>query len=362
MEHGYLNRLSLALIGGLLTLPAGGHAADLSTKVFRDWVAGCDNLRQCTALSMPGDISDSIAYLRLERTGTAAAAAKLTLNIRDKKLPKEFPIDLSLDGAPFAPAAGRLAASASSDGEVGDLELATADAEALIAAARKSTKLEIKRPGATYTLSLAGAVAALLWLDEQQGRIGTVTALIRKGEAPASRVPAPAVLPVITARATNALAAPDAKTAKTLIDAIRRQLDAPASDLCEKDREVRVGNDKVWPLDGKRVLIGMYCHGGAYNVTRAYWIATGPTAASAKPVVFPGQRDNVLVNSEYDPEAGDVDFFLKDRGIGDCGSAGSYAWTGTGFVRTRLTAMRPCAGLPPDEWVSLFRSDVKVAK
>ncbi|VFU11057.1 conserved protein of unknown function [Methylocella tundrae] len=64
--------------------------------------------------------------------------------------------------------------------------------------------LEALRPAKTLTvqlidgastgdpaiISLAGSAAALLYMDAQQNRLGTVTALVQRGSAPASSVPA----------------------------------------------------------------------------------------------------------------------------------------------------------------------------
>src|SRR5918997_729627 len=58
--------------------------------------------------------------------------------------------------------------------------------------------------GATIaTVSLGGATAAILYMDEQQRRLGTGTALARRGARPASVVPPPPPLPIVTAARTT---------------------------------------------------------------------------------------------------------------------------------------------------------------
>ena len=84
--------------------------------------------------------------------------------------------------------------------------------------------------------------------------------------------------------------------------------------------------------------------------------------AGARKVAFDGNDNNVLINSDYTPENGQLSYFAKGRGIGDCGGIGNYAWTGTGFALTTLSAMGECRQLPSDDWLVLFRSDVKVTK
>jgi hypothetical protein len=361
----HLRGLSQALFGALLVigLPTAA-SAEPASKVFRDWVAGCDNLRQCTALSLPGELDERMAYVRLQRRGGPADTAVLSLQIRDIKLKKAFDARLTLDGAPF-PAAGRSFGGSSPDGEVGTIDLPAQDGEALIAAARKATKLGIAFDDKTFTLSLSGAIAALLWIDEQQRRLGTVTALIRKGDKPATAIPAAPALPVVTAHATSGVPAPDEKTAKTLTTNLRAHLKRVAPDTCEDRPESGSNMDNVWALGPRSQLVGLLCYQGAYNMGSAYWIIEQGKVAAARRVAFPtpsGKPQDELVNSSFDPKSGLLDFFSKGRGPADCGTSGIYAWSGSAFVLTSWNEMSVCRGLPPDEWISLFHSETKFVK
>ena len=349
------------LIGALLLANTSAGAVELRSKVFRDWIAGCDNLNQCVALSLPGEnASPGIAYLKLERIGGALAAPTLTLNLREEKLKESFSAELTLDDVAF-PTAGRTFKGSSMDGEVGEVGLPEAEITALLAAARKATKLAVRFEGKRFAVSLAGAVAAMIWIDEQQGRLGTVDALIRKGDAPATRVPPSRTMPVITARATAKLPKPDAKTAQAITGTVRDQVKAGGATDCDTSGPVREP-DRIWPLDANRRLVALHCGTGAYNSATGYWIVTGNSGANAKPVTFPGEKGNILANAEYDPDKGQLSYYGKGRGVGDCGSAANYAWTGSAFVLTSLTRMEVCQGLPPDDWLSLFHSEVKVVK
>ena len=63
-----------------------------------------------------------------------------------------------------------------------------------------------------------------------------------------------------------------------------------------------------------------------------------------------------------DPQTGRIDYFARGRGIGDCGATGGYAWTGTGFALTAFSMMGECKGIGPNDWITLFRSEVKTVK
>ncbi|MGW9331905.1 DUF1176 domain-containing protein [Bosea sp. NPDC055594] len=348
------------LCGAMLLAAMVPASAQGQSKTFRDWTAGCDNLRSCTALSLPDETAQTVGYLRLERPAGPGGAVSLSLKLTGEKLKAPLTIGLKLDDAPF-PAGGKTLAASVEDGETARIVFSEVDTAALIAAARKATRLSATLAGKTYAISLAGSVAAMLWIDEQQGRLNTMTALVRKGPAAASTVPSPPALPVIAARATGPALADG--TAKALGAALRKHLKASDPDACEDDdRGARYNPDRAWPLDGRRKLIGLYCGAGAYNILTGYWLVTGDAMAGARKVAFAGNDDNVLINSDYTPENGQLGYFAKVRGIGDCGGSGNYAWTGSDFALTTLSAMGECRQLPSDDWPVLFRSEVKVTK
>ncbi|WP_187640074.1 DUF1176 domain-containing protein [Bosea sp. F3-2] len=343
------------LVGGLTLLPALALAAAPEPKTFRDWMAGCDNLKSCTALSLPAESADAIAYLRLERPAGPDGTVSLVLRLRGdwKKLPTA--LQLKLDGAPF-PAGGK-ALPAAADGDMVSLSFQPAEIATLIEAARKATKLSIAAPGVAASVSLSGSVAAMLWIDEQQGRLNTTSALVRKGSGTA--VPAAPALPVIMAK--PAAGTLSEKDGKALAATLRKQIKQRDADLCEDD-EMLVAADGAWPLDGDRRLVGLACSRGAYNVSTGFWMVERGDVAAAKPVALPegeGDAKNMLTNADFDPKTGRLSFFAKGRGLGDCGATGGYAWTGTAFVQTEFSMMGECRGIGSDDWITLYRSEVK---
>ncbi|PTM41948.1 DUF1176 domain-containing protein [Bosea sp. 124] len=358
MTHA--GRLVLALLTGA-AFSAQAQAAPLASKTFRDWVAGCDNLKSCTALSLPGEADEHVALLKLERPAGPDGVARLEVRVRADRLQAPLAADLTIDDAAF-PVAGKRLAATIVDEENATIALSPAETEALVAAARKGTKLVVTLAGKSYDVSLAGSVAAMLWIDEQQGRLNTTSALIRKG--PGSAVPAAPPLPVVTAKG-SALPAISARSAKALTAALRKHLKKLGPDLCEESPADLADVENAWPLDGGTRLVGLLCSRGAYNLSTGFWIVPGTDVAKARKAIFPqldGGKDNMLVNAEFDQASGQVSFYNKGRGIGDCGANGNYAWTGSSFVLTAFQAMDECKGLTGDNWITLFRSEMKVAK
>jgi hypothetical protein len=67
---------------------------------------------------------------------------------------------------------------------------ATGELEALMGAMRSADSLTVVGDGGPVgSISLSGASAIMLWIDEQQGRLGTTTALVRRGEKSPQSVP-----------------------------------------------------------------------------------------------------------------------------------------------------------------------------
>ena len=325
------------------------------SKTFRDWIAGCDNTKSCTALSLPKESDDEVAFLRLDRAAGPGSGPTLALKLRTQKLKPRFDIELVLDGTAF-PAAGRPLPATSVDGEVAEIAIAPSDAEALIAAARKATILTARVDARTFTISLAGSVAAMLWIDERQGRLNTPSALIRKGTV-GTAPPAPAVHVIASKPAAGKPLAKDQIAA--LVKAMRTEVNRREADSCEDTPDGFTGADDAWPLGDALRLVSLACSRGAYNVNSQFWLVTGRDVAKAKPAVFEGggsTPSNELVNSDFDPKTGQVMFYAKGRGIGDCGASGSYGWTGMRFSLLQFSAMSECRQIPGDDWITLFRS------
>ena len=356
MRHGIVRKIksisnSSVLAAGFALLSSAVLADEM--KEFRDWRAGCDNVKRCAALSLPREDDSSIAYLRLERSAGADAPVALVLRVLgDWKTPSVL-VGLKLDGAAFP-----VSKEAVPD-ESGTLSLTFQPAEvaAFLEAARKATQLTVDAPGLTATVSLSGSVAAMLWIDEQQGRLDTTSALIRKGRG--TTVPAALSLPITIAKAAAGTLSQADK--KALTTAMRKELTRQGEDLCEDD-EVLIDSDEAWLLDGGLHLIGLACSRGAYNLTTAFWLVQGKDVATAKPVRLPhgeSDTDNTLVNADFDPKTGRLAFFSRGRGIGDCGIIGSFAWTGEAFTRTGFSMMGECRGVAPADWITLYRRAVE---
>lgn len=346
-------------------------ANSVEFKDFRDWHAACDNLRNCSAYGFDADGS-GVAYLRVERDGAAAAPVRITIAV-DAEDGATFALrfdDPALPGLPATAQTGELNDSGTHRRIVIDDPVAV---DAFVAALRKAQKIVVTRnyppgraPGedrAASAISLSGAVAALLWIDEQQKRLNTVTALVRLGEKPASAVP----LQPKASQVRTAKPGPGATVNKP-----PAALAARAPEFCEesgeKDEEAKI--EESYTLSGGQMLYAFLCPGlsGAYNF--GYRLLAAPTgnAAAARLLAFrwpikiagleiDGSRQSTVINPAFDSRTMTLSTFSKGRGIGDCGTAEDWVWDGATFRLVLLRMMPHCKGIPPDDWPVLYRAE-----
>ncbi|MFO1128355.1 MAG: DUF1176 domain-containing protein [Rhodospirillales bacterium] len=352
--------LSLAALTlAALALPTGSAGAETAEspahRSFKDWEVGCDNTRRCTAIGLqPEDGAGVTAFLRIERPADALAAPTIGVVLAKEGLAPGDPITLLMDGAPI----DGVSSSRTVDALMSELAYpavipAASEVTPLIQALRSGKRLQLASVhGPEAEVSLDGAVAALLFIDDVQGRIDTVTALIRKGERPPSAVPAPPPLPTLRPqKPADAVTVPAG-----LAGAVSKQ-QGDGSD-CERKEEPR-----AYALGEGRTLVALPCGDGAYNFATEYFIVEGDDPKRARPAVLPqpggpsSQRSsNTLFGSEVDSRTGQISFFSRGRGPGDCGARGVYAWTGQEFAVVSFRAMDTCRGVPEPFWPVLWRS------
>lgn len=175
----------VALTAGLTLLTAGAAQA-AGVKSFKDWTAVCDNLSTCVAFAYASDESGEIAWMRLERAGGDDAPVSIVIAVYAEDDPEVGggPWIVKIDGRPV-PGLGRVSPVQDGSG-FWRAEVPAANGRALALAARDGSALAISRRGRPpVSLSLSGGAATMIWIDEQQGRLGTGTGLSRSpGQAP----------------------------------------------------------------------------------------------------------------------------------------------------------------------------------
>lgn len=336
--------------------------ASAEIKQFRDWIAACDNLRTCGAYGFDAELSDN-SHLRLERDGAADAALRITVVVEAQK-DVTFRLafdDPALAGLPSEPVVGE----ANGDDDTRRVTVSEPQAvAAALASLRKAKALVITRidpAGAPPSdpvkseISLSGLAAALLWIDDQQKRVGTVTALIGRGDKPAAAVPPVPAQPVVTTARRAAGPAPKKAPAAVI---------TKARAVCE-DKKLGEPDDAV-RLDANAVMYSFVCTNlsGAYNFFNALVIEQPGKPVRLAEFRFPREsgatgHDYSPINAGFDEATQTLSTFNKGRGLGDCGSTSDWVWDGQVFRMIRSKAMPECHGIGESDWPVLYRAERK---
>lgn len=329
--------------------PAAATAPDprTETRKFRDWLAVCDNGDACLAFGGPPD--SAAAWVRVSVAPGPGARPNVLAGLGAEGGAPEGPLSLLIDGRRFA--LTREAGDGGTSRAVGVAEDED-EAAALVASLARARTLSLNLGDQTVALSPRGAAAALLWIDERQGRLDTPTALARRGGRPASTVPAGAPLP--PAPVARGQATP---LAETRAPAAAERLAEVAE--CRADigqRQGAAAADRGWRLPDGRALWVIPCFLGAYNLGQVWTLFDAE--GQARVLSLPGSREasSEVVNGAFDPSTLTLTAFAKGRGLGDCGVLSTWIWTGEGFALAAESEMRECWGVPVERWPTTWRT------
>ena len=316
-------------------------------RTFRDWYAVCDNANSCYAF---GHGIEATGWVRVSIPAGPQGQPSVIFGL--------FPEDGSIGGGASVEVDGVAFAAVLKPDNQEDFPVATVAADrarALVAAMTQGQAMTISAGSQDMAISLSGAAASMLWIDERQGRLGTTTALMRQGNRPASSVPQAPAPPVVTPAAAIAQGRYGDQEGQTLpaaVEALPDVVECRAETGFNPDLQAAIVSAR---LDTDTVLWAVPCGAGAYNYSNAYF-TTRPDGTNPRRVTFPstGQPQDLLVNAGYDPITRIIDAFNKGRGIGDCGTASSWTWTDRGFVLKTSTGMSECNGVPFDYWPTFW--------
>ena len=313
-------------------------AAEEPFPTFKDWTAGCDNGRSCMAVGQYNPANFDLASVVVERGPLPGDVPVIWFRSEGGPV-----IDLQADGK-------RLGVKLTTDADDYAVTVDPASAPAVIDALKSAGALiPVRGDGkSSFPLSISGASAAMRWIDEQQKRAGTVTALVAKGPKPASAVPAPPPLPVVTSvRPAGAIGKP--LTNEEVAKIQEEHAECTDDDLSDK---VAYGR-----LDSRTTLaiVTAICGSGAYNY---YGIPMLLRDDGTREVadMGPTEEGDTLMNLSWDESTRMMSSYFKGRGIGDCGAGSDWVWDGTRFQVVKERAMGECLGAIA--WIPYYRARV----
>jgi hypothetical protein len=211
---------------------------------------------------------------------------------------------------------------------------------ALITALEGNAVIEWSGGGSTWTLSGLGAAAVLLKMDEFQGRIGTIGALIKRGSRNED-----AVLPALPLPIVIAAPVPKPKPNEKLLSdkqnqALIKTLIAQFKDSDECSLLIEDNDNKptysIARLSNSKLLFSAPCWRAAYNEGYGHWVIN--STPPYNPILVTTMAENYNLD-------GTLLSSLKGRGVGDCWSSDAWTWNGKTFIHTDSSTTGMCKSI-----------------
>jgi uncharacterized protein DUF1176 len=323
------------MIGGLFILAAAAASAD-EFPTFKDWVAGCDNGRSCMGVGQFNSSNFDLASVVLERGPRPGDVPKIWFRSEGGPV-----VDLQADGK-------RLGVKVTADADDYAITVDPASVPVVVEALKSARSLiPVRGDGQpSFPLSISGASAAMRWIDEQQKRVGTVTALVATGAAPASTVPPPPPLPVVPQ------AVPSGPLGKPLTKEQIAAIQEEHADCTDDDLDDKVAYGR---LDSRTTLaiVTAVCGSGAYNYYGIPMLLRDDGTREIADLDKEEEGD-VTMNLSWDDKTHVLSSYFKGRGLGDCGGSTEWVWDGTRFRVILEKAMGECLGAIA--WIPYYRA------
>jgi hypothetical protein len=314
---------------------------------FSDWLLVCDNVRVCRA-----QVAGSSGSLMIRRDPGPAGTILVVLDGQEPTSGSSIPDIASI----------RVVGGVAPGGWVRDRESESARlhgpaALTFVWAIASARTLSYRAGGETLEVSLTGLTAALLAMDEAQGRAGTVTASVRPGGRAAATVPAARPVPVLLVPRPPTMPVPRgfaAAVRRTHAAALRRG-------DCESTAHSRA-QDTAFALNRSEVLVFLGCR--LFNTGFATLLLRAPRAdaSRARLVVLPptpgedGGTDSsgVFPDLEWEPRTAT----LSSGGhscAGSCGQRSEWAFDGAAFRLARHFTYEAGGAEPLDHYRAVVR-------
>lgn len=342
--------LLLMLSGGLPTAMAIAEPpGEPVQRLFKGWQVTCNNLNDC-------DIRNVDENMRIVIRHQAGPEGTASLDIMSFDAGKAEGI--WLDGKRWNHAISLSDADANNDYANAHSD-SLSDIQALVAATKNAMTISLTSDN-DVTGSLSGLNAALLFVDERQGRLGNQTALFKTGTEPAGSVPSrasvapslPPVPPVVPLDNAQAL----------LQKVIASQQPVLKREECEPAEE-DITRSEAQPLDAQHALVMINCGMGAYQSSSVLFITPRAAPEKAQQLVLPlplhnaeGRPNSVswFTEASYDPHSGQLFHAARGRGSADCGESAVWRFDGNIFHLISYNSQPGCDGGEPGDWPSVW--------
>lgn len=347
-----MNNKKVVMAFMLLGVSAGVQAEEWVNapvqKVFKNWQVTCNNVNDC-------DVRNTDETLRIILKRQAGAEAKpsvIFLQSGERKAE-----GIWLEGKALASGIHIAPSQSSDDFNVGSSD-SLADIQQWLQASKSAQTLALA-PGAD-AISLAGLSAALLLVDERQGRLDNQTALLKVGNKAPSAVPPrpappelnfpiPAVVPL-----TDPAALVDGAIAAN--GKLLNQLQCPQDDHTR-------ARSYAEPLNDKQALVMVNCGPGDFKTLNVVFISSRDNPKETRQLTLPlplngtdGKpvRETLFAQGGYDSAVAHLYFSDRGNETANCGNNGGWIYDGKTFHLARFKNQPTCQGGLTIDWPSVW--------
>ena len=303
-----------------------------------DWELACDNTGTCRAAGYQADDSfeNMVSVLFTRKAGVNEPVhAEFAMTVDDEKttIPKQY--TLKINGQSYGKVLNQMDSSTT---------LNLQQTQALLKSATQNSEIIFDAGKNSLVLSDRGMSAVLLKMDEFQKRIGTSSALIKKGSKSEQSVLKAEAMPVVVEKAAikaktieYTLQSPQAQRIQSILKHSTKEDDCSILFGEESFESSRL---TVMPLSQDKSLVMMPCWSGAYNFGSGAWVMDQKLTKVVQMV------------SESISDGLDTQLYAnhKGRGIGDCWSTEEWIWNGQKFIQTYEAANLQCKGFAGGAW------------
>ncbi|MCW8037602.1 MULTISPECIES: DUF1176 domain-containing protein [Acinetobacter] len=319
--------------------------------LYKDWELACDNTGTCRAAGYQADdhLERPVSVL-LQRAAGANAPLTAWVKIDPEQLPargKRLAVHML----------GRSYGTVAIHEQTGEGKLSAVQTAALLQAVQSAASIIWTAEQTEWALSPAGASAVLLKMDTVQKRLGTPSALTRKGNQPNSAVLKPQALPLILIKNYRRGIAKhldvNAAEAQKLVQEFRKSVNKDSCWTLYEQNYLPEDQITIYPLNRQNVVVEAPCWRGAYNYGYGYWVMDSALQQTRQLVTVSGSSFS----------EGQIFAVQKGRGLADCGSQEEWAWNGSRFVQTYKAIQAQCKGFAGSAWqMPVFISKVQAAQ
>jgi hypothetical protein len=299
----------------------------------KEWQLVCDNTGTCRAAGYQATEDSLPASLSIERAAGAKQAVKMFITLDGSGNDQffEMPTNLSIDKA-LVKNIGNL----SEKNEF--LELNTQTIQKILELLSNSNYITLQSKKLKWNISLDGAKAVLLKMDEMQRRIGTTGALISKGLKDESTVLPAKEIKTITIPRLTKTTAKDLK----LLPLLSKLMDKNSCDKAfDENEKLLLDNFELIRLNKDNLAIfNLNCWSGAYNSGGSAWLVRDKEPYKLE----------LIADSINDYSDGVFSGVHKGRGIGDCWSSSSWVWNGQTIEQAASSTSGFCKGFMGGAW------------